>query len=196
MRAVRPRVVAPRGQAAEGLSLVQVALLGPPSADSEARGEAVSFTRYQPAGDYGQALRSGRCVYCGAVATVVDHVVPVSKGGSLDLTNLVPACQPCNAAKGASSPAQWLSYLAVQRDGPLPEPEPVEPVRKDNADPVGLVEIAKRLGVERQTAKTWKLRKLLPDAPWIVSGAPAWDWPDIVKWAQATGRWPPKESPA
>ena len=62
-----------------------------------------------------------------------------------------------------------------------------------NADPVGLVEIAQRLGVERQTAKTWKLRNLLPTPPWVVSGAPAWDWPDIERWATKTGRFPPRK---
>ncbi len=57
------------------------------------------------------------------------------------------------------------------------------------ADPVGLAEIAQRLNVQRQTAKDWKARKLLPPSKWIVSGSPAWDWRDIEKWARATGRW-------
>jgi 5-methylcytosine-specific restriction endonuclease McrA len=29
----------------------------------------------------------------------IDHVVPLSKGGSNDLSNLVTACKPCNQAK-------------------------------------------------------------------------------------------------
>ncbi len=56
------------------------------------------------------------------------------------------------------------------------------------ADPVGLVEIAQRLGVKRQTAKDWKQRGLLPPPPWTVSGSPAWDWSQIEKWARETGR--------
>lgn len=56
------------------------------------------------------------------------------------------------------------------------------------ADPVGIAEIADRLGVKRQTAVMWNYRKLLPAARWTVSGQPAWDWPDIQKWAEATGR--------
>jgi len=56
------------------------------------------------------------------------------------------------------------------------------------ADPVGLAEIAERLGVQRQTAKDWKQRGLLPPPQWTVSRAPAWDWPDIEKWARRTGR--------
>lgn len=43
------------------------------------------------------------CRYCGARAPdaelVVDHVVPVAAGGTDDPTNLVTACQDCNAGK-------------------------------------------------------------------------------------------------
>lgn len=45
------------------------------------------------------------CRYCGArgegVVLHVDHIDPVSGGGSNDDGNLVTACQPCNAGKGA-----------------------------------------------------------------------------------------------
>lgn len=54
--------------------------------------------------------------------------------------------------------------------------------------PVGLAEIAERLGVARQTAAMWNYRKLLPDPKWRISGQPAWNWPDIQKWADQTGR--------
>ncbi|MFP5502596.1 MAG: HNH endonuclease [Candidatus Sericytochromatia bacterium] len=42
-----------------------------------------------------------RCAYCGTGerALVKEHVVPVSAGGTNDIDNLVPACQPCNARK-------------------------------------------------------------------------------------------------
>lgn len=39
------------------------------------------------------------CQYCGREATEVDHVVPVSRGGSHNLTNLVASCSACNAKK-------------------------------------------------------------------------------------------------
>jgi hypothetical protein len=45
------------------------------------------------------------CRYCGAraphVELQVDHVVPISRGGTDDMENLVTSCQPCNAGKGA-----------------------------------------------------------------------------------------------
>ncbi|HEX6956293.1 MAG TPA: hypothetical protein VF156_15570 [Agromyces sp.] len=54
--------------------------------------------------------------------------------------------------------------------------------------PVGGVEIARALGVEPATVWQWKVRGLLPDAPWTVSGKPAWPWGVIEKWATDTGR--------
>lgn len=46
-----------------------------------------------------------RCVYCGVQAgdgaLVVDHVKPWARGGVTELQNLVAACVPCNAGKGA-----------------------------------------------------------------------------------------------
>lgn len=54
-------------------------------------------------------------------------------------------------------------------------------------DPVGLSEVADRLGYDRQTVKNWRLAKEL--APkWTISGGPAWNWPDVVRWAKRTGK--------
>lgn len=47
------------------------------------------------------------CVYCGAVATTLDHVVPLSRGGLHSVENLVPACGPCNRSKHAKTPEEW-----------------------------------------------------------------------------------------
>lgn len=45
------------------------------------------------------------CRYCGAkapdVELVVDHVVPITLGGTNDPENLTAACQPCNNGKGS-----------------------------------------------------------------------------------------------
>lgn len=51
----------------------------------------------------------GECAYCGRPfgtglpfsRPTIDHVVPVSRGGTNALTNLVLACKPCNYAKDA-----------------------------------------------------------------------------------------------
>lgn len=48
------------------------------------------------------------CVYCRCVmADSLDHVMPRSRGGSDDPSNLVPACRPCNSSKGARTPEEW-----------------------------------------------------------------------------------------
>ena len=41
------------------------------------------------------------CVYCGTKSNLtMDHVVPLSLGGTHTIDNIVPACQSCNASKG------------------------------------------------------------------------------------------------
>jgi 5-methylcytosine-specific restriction endonuclease McrA len=48
----------------------------------------------------GVLARDGhRCVYCGATATSLDHVVPKSRGGAHSWENVVAACGRCNHAK-------------------------------------------------------------------------------------------------
>ena len=39
------------------------------------------------------------CIYCGAPAQVIDHVIPCAKDGPTRMDNLVLACRPCNYAK-------------------------------------------------------------------------------------------------
>jgi 5-methylcytosine-specific restriction endonuclease McrA len=47
------------------------------------------------------------CCYCGSLATHLDHVVPLSKGGADAEHNIVPACAHCNLSKGAKTLAEW-----------------------------------------------------------------------------------------
>ncbi|WP_420820013.1 HNH endonuclease [Sinosporangium album] len=46
-------------------------------------------------------LRDGyRCRLCGAAdSRIVDHVIPVARGGSWDLTNLRVLCESCHSEK-------------------------------------------------------------------------------------------------
>ena len=56
-------------------------------------------------------LRDGFvCTYCGAkgVSLECDHVVPISKGGTNDLSNLTTACVKCNRDKRDKTPEEWL----------------------------------------------------------------------------------------
>jgi 5-methylcytosine-specific restriction endonuclease McrA len=44
-----------------------------------------------------------RCLACGATESVsVDHIVPLSLGGSNAITNIQPLCATCNSLKGAA----------------------------------------------------------------------------------------------
>jgi 5-methylcytosine-specific restriction endonuclease McrA len=45
------------------------------------------------------ARDGGRCVYCNAPATSLDHVVPKSRGGAHSWDNVVSACARCNHVK-------------------------------------------------------------------------------------------------
>lgn len=50
------------------------------------------------------------CRYCGASEPTmhVDHVIPISRGGSNDEDNLVAACPACNLSKHAKSVEDWM----------------------------------------------------------------------------------------
>lgn len=55
-------------------------------------------------------LDSHTCVYCGREAKTVDHLIPVSKGGSWHIENCVASCQRCNSKKGARTPNEAKMY--------------------------------------------------------------------------------------
>jgi 5-methylcytosine-specific restriction endonuclease McrA len=53
-----------------------------------------------------------RCVYCGQVRKLTkDHLMPVSRGGTDDISNIVPACTSCNLKKHAQNNAEKISYM-------------------------------------------------------------------------------------
>jgi 5-methylcytosine-specific restriction endonuclease McrA len=53
------------------------------------------------------------CVYCSNLATTVDHVIPLSRGGTNFEGNLVPACRSCNSSKGTKFLIEWNSYARL-----------------------------------------------------------------------------------
>jgi 5-methylcytosine-specific restriction endonuclease McrA len=54
----------------------------------------------------------GECQYCGSKKNLtIDHVVPKSKGGKTNWTNLITACHRCNVIKGDKSPEQAGLFL-------------------------------------------------------------------------------------
>lgn len=63
--------------------------------------ERRKFTDYERKNIY--AKGNGRCAICGRpidfYSMTVDHKIPLSKGGTNELTNLQPACLTCNFLK-------------------------------------------------------------------------------------------------
>ncbi len=51
-------------------------------------------------------LFGGKCWVCGDSSTAVDHVIPLSKGGTNWPSNLRPICKPCNSRKHDRSPKE------------------------------------------------------------------------------------------
>jgi 5-methylcytosine-specific restriction endonuclease McrA len=56
---------------------------------------------------------SDRCAYCGRgnVKLTKDQVIPLSGGGAHTASNIVPACRPCNTAKGTKL---WVPRLSAE----------------------------------------------------------------------------------
>lgn len=57
---------------------------------------------------------NGECWYCGVpvgIDFVVEHATPVSKGGTNDIDNLLPACSACNSEKRDKNVEQYREYL-------------------------------------------------------------------------------------
>lgn len=56
---------------------------------------------------------NGICWYCGKdihTDLTIDHIVPISDGGSDDLSNLVPCCKSCNSAKRNKTLEEYRRY--------------------------------------------------------------------------------------
>jgi 5-methylcytosine-specific restriction endonuclease McrA len=50
----------------------------------------------------------GACAYCGSDLCIeIEHVIPLCRGGSNLIANVVPACHECNQDKGSMMPEEW-----------------------------------------------------------------------------------------
>lgn len=58
-------------------------------------------------------LSDGKCSYCRKILTKetrieIEHVIPLSRGGWDDPSNIVPACRTCNSSKHDKTAAEWM----------------------------------------------------------------------------------------
>jgi 5-methylcytosine-specific restriction endonuclease McrA len=57
----------------------------------------------------------GHCAYCDKEAKLtLDHVIPLSKGGTHSKENVVPACAHCNSSKGNKTLEEWNAKRLTQ----------------------------------------------------------------------------------
>ena len=60
-----------------------------------------------------KAFFEDRCCYCGVGGNLTkDHLQPLSAGGLMSVSNIVPACQSCNSSK---KDHQWRSWYERQK---------------------------------------------------------------------------------
>lgn len=71
------------------------------------------------------AKSRGDCVYCGFgkgysadIVIEIDHFVPLSRGGTNAMSNLVAACADCNAEKSDMLIEEYRAYLEALRGAP------------------------------------------------------------------------------
>lgn len=69
----------------------------------------------------------GKCAYCAVVLTLdaghphsycADHVLPVARGGSDDIANLIPSCRTCNGKKSAKTALHFMVQDEESTDAP------------------------------------------------------------------------------
>ena len=52
-------------------------------------------------------LTKYNCIYCGKPSESLDHLHPISKGGTSATSNCVPCCLSCNGKKSDSEVLSW-----------------------------------------------------------------------------------------
>jgi 5-methylcytosine-specific restriction endonuclease McrA len=67
------------------------------------------------------AAFNGRCAYCGGAGDTKDHVVPLTRGGTNYIDNIVPACRSCNSSKGRKTLEEWIATFEEVDDGEVAE---------------------------------------------------------------------------
>jgi hypothetical protein len=80
--------------------------------------ERVPWTEWKAIRDRVLERDGFKCAYCGAlggpgIELEVDHVTPLSKGGTHEMSNLVTACGDCNLSKHGKALKDWKGRKSV-----------------------------------------------------------------------------------
>jgi 5-methylcytosine-specific restriction endonuclease McrA len=54
-----------------------------------------------------QKIGEQLCIYCGADGQTIEHIIPLSRGGTHSIGNLAAACGPCNFSKAGKTIMEW-----------------------------------------------------------------------------------------
>lgn len=105
----------------------------------------------------------GCCSYCNQKLNpftefTVDHVVPVSRGGTHELGNLVPCCRSCNSSKSAQDVDSFMSQSIAPekaiRVAPVDIPD-------STGEMLRVSDVAQQLGVHQNTVRNWLRERVI-----------------------------------
>ncbi|HWY34801.1 MAG TPA: HNH endonuclease, partial [Nitrosopumilaceae archaeon] len=59
------------------------------------------------------------CAYCGEAAHMLDHIIPMARGGTSAIENLVPCCWTCNCNKASNIlNVEWFAPIHIHLTHP------------------------------------------------------------------------------
>jgi 5-methylcytosine-specific restriction endonuclease McrA len=63
-----------------------------------------------------ERIKAADCAACGATGpSTIDHIIPLSRGGTDSVGNLMPLCGRCNSSKGTKTLTEWRKQKGASR---------------------------------------------------------------------------------
>lgn len=97
----------------------------PPLSEAELKKAKAKAKELKSSQWWKRKISAGICYYCRKKflpsELTMDHVIPLSRGGRTEKSNIVACCKDCNNQKKYLLPAEWTEYL--DRLTPTPKKE-------------------------------------------------------------------------